>query len=126
MDEENQSYACFTPSFESNWNENGKNALVEKPPGRPGINNSVVSNSDIYQKIKGQMFYLNMYIQRAKPSKSVQNIQCTHTKVHKNTEMQYKYGHLEIHNQQCTLYTYKGVQIHTTAIRTVQHLHCTC
>ena len=92
MDEENQSYACFTPSFESNWNENGKNALVEKPPSRPGINNSVVSNSDIYQKIKDQMFYLNMYIQRAKPSKSVQNIQCTHTKVHKNTEMQYKYG----------------------------------
>ena len=24
------------------------------------------------------------------------------------------------------MYTYKGVQIHTTAIRTVQHLHCTC
>ena len=57
MDEENQSYACFTPSFESNWNENGKNASVEKSSGRPGVNNSVVSNSDIYQS-KDYMYYL--------------------------------------------------------------------
>ena len=34
MEQENQSYACFTPSFECNWNVNGKNALVEKPPGQ--------------------------------------------------------------------------------------------
>ena len=90
MDEENQSYACFTPSFESNWNENGKNALVEKPPGRPGINNSVVSNSDIYQKIKDQMFYFK-YVYTA----------C------KTFKISTKY----------TMYTYKGAQKHRYAIQ---------
>ena len=54
MEQGNQSYACFTPSFECNWNVNGKSALVEKPPGQPGINKSVKYVS-CYTKIQYNM-----------------------------------------------------------------------
>ena len=76
------------------------------------------------KKSKIKCFTLNMYIQRAKPSKSVQNIQCTHTKVHKYTEMQYKYGQTFI-NTQSTMYTVHIQRCTNTHHRNTHSSACT-